>query len=249
MNRARSRPLFPLFFSFQRTDQTHSHFLFFFFFSLFVSLFPHLNPNRMALEVEKLDSSIQEENQEAQVLLDKVRDFRSCEDFDTDDPFILSFEKKKFNLSFLATKLNNVKKSSKLLPEEVQRLREEISLKKDLFQQRESEMQHGVDAKQSKLNSLQELADLYGERLGLSFKQANGETEDNALCISFTQIDRRNPEKPFWFNVRIMDDDTYSIQKVVPEVNGMKELEEELNTDNNFSKFVRKMRRKFKESV
>lgn len=48
----------------------------------------------MALEVEKLDSSIQEENQEAQVLLDKVRDFRSCEDFDTDDPFILSFEKK-----------------------------------------------------------------------------------------------------------------------------------------------------------
>lgn len=149
----------------------------------------------------------------------------------------------------LLDKLNNVKKSSKLLPEEVQRLREEISLKKDLFQQRESEMQHGVDAKQSKLNSLQELADLYGERLGLSFKQANGETEDNALCISFTQIDRRNPEKPFWFNVRIMDDDTYSIQKVVPEVNGMKELEEELNTDNNFSKFVRKMRRKFKESV
>ena len=143
--------------------------------------------------------------------------------------------------------MNKAKKVSTLLPEEIQRLKEEVSLKRDLLAQRESETKQEVHGKQTKLNSLQKLADFYGEKLGLNFQHANGET--NALRIGFTQIDRRNPEKNFWFDVRIMEDDTYSIQKVVPEISGLSDLETELNTDNDFSKFVRQMRKKFKETV
>jgi len=145
-------------------------------------------------------------------------------------------------------------KSALLLPEEVNRLKDEVSLKVDLLQRRKDEASMAHSKTETKLQSLQKLSNLYGEKLGLHFVHTNSASgdasdNDNALRIGFTQIDRRNPEKKFWFDVRIMSDDTYSVQDVSPQVNGVKDLEKELNADQDFSKFVRKMRRKFKESV
>ena len=127
-------------------------------------------------------------------------------------------------------------------------MRDEVNLKRDLLQQRQAESQQENEGKQSKLSSLQALANFYGEKLGLNFQHSNDQ-ETNALRIGFTQIDRRNTDKNFWFDVRIMEDETYAIQQVVPEVSGLKELEAELNADNDFSKFVRNIRKKFKETV
>mmetsp|Transcript_18293 Transcript_18293/g.37896 ORF Transcript_18293/g.37896 Transcript_18293/m.37896 type:complete len:237 (-) Transcript_18293:51-761(-) len=182
---------------------------------------------KLHAEVEGLDSSINQENKEAEELLEK---------------------------------LSYAKKSAQMLPEEVGRIRDEVSLKEDLLKQRKSETRHGAAAKQDRLGKLQRLAETYGQRLGLHFKHSAGDQEEspavsdngdsgNALRIGFTQIDRRNPDKTFWFDVRIREDDTYTIQQVVPQVEGLQELEQELNADNDFSKFVRKMRKKFKESV
>ena len=123
-----------------------------------------------------------------------------------------------------------------------------MSLKKDLLYQRATEAQQENEGKQSKLKSLQALADFYGEKLGLNFQHSNDQ-ETNALRIGFTQIDRRKPDKNFWFDVRIMEDETYAIQQVVPDISGLKELEDQLNADNDFSKFVRNIRKKFKEAV
>jgi chromosome segregation ATPase len=148
----------------------------------------------------------------------------------------------------LNQKLNLAKKSSTLLPEELRRLKDEVNLKRDLLQQRQAESQQENEGKQSKLSSLQALASFYGEKLGLNFQHSNDQ-ETNALRIGFTQIDRRNTDKNFWFDVRIMEDETYAIQQVVPEISGLKELEDELNADNDFSKFVRNIRKKFKETV
>ena len=114
--------------------------------------------------------------------------------------------------------------------------------------QRATEAQQENEGKQSKLKSLQALADFYGEKLGLNFQHSNDQ-ETNALRIGFTQIDRRKPDKNFWFDVRIMEDETYAIQQVVPDISGLKELEDQLNADNDFSKFVRNIRKKFKEAV
>ena len=78
---------------------------------------------------------------------------------------------------------------------------------------------------------------------------SDGSAEENALRIGFTQIDRRSPDRKFWFDVRIAGDDTYSVLRVSPEVAGVAELEKDLNEDQDFSRFVRRMRKKFKDSV
>ncbi len=99
-----------------------------------------------------------------------------------------------------------------MLPEELGRVRDEVILKEDLLKQRKSETRHGAAAKQDRLGKLQRLAETYGQRLGLHFKHSAGpssepadEESGNALRIGFTQIDRRNPDKSFWFDVRITD--------------------------------------------
>jgi len=174
------------------------------------------NQHKLLSEVEKLDSTIKEENQEAQDLLEKLTDKQRTTD---------------------------------LLPQEVQRLEDEVSLKEDLLSQREEEIGAQSDKVETKIRNLQKVADLYGDRLGLTFKHATKDEKNNALRIGFTQIDRRNPNKEFWFDVCVTAEEAYAIRNVSPSVQGIQALEDDLNEDSDFSKFVRRMRRKFKESV
>jgi len=147
--------------------------------------------------------------------------------------------------------LEEKQRNAQLLPEEVSRLTEEVSLKADLVRQREQEQRDRHAKREEKLSSFQSLARLYGEKLGMHFVHtpSDGSAEENALRIGFTQIDRRSPDRKFWFDVRIAGDDTYSVLRVSPEVAGVAELEKDLNEDQDFSRFVRRMRKKFKDSV
>ena len=147
------------------------------------------------------------------------------------------------------SQLTDKQKTTDLLPQEVQRLEDEVSLKEDLLSQREKEIGAQNDKVETKIRNLQKVADLYGDRLGLTFKHATKDEKNNALRIGFTQIDRRNPSKEFWFDVCVTSEEAYAIRNVSPSVQGIQALEDDLNEDSDFSKFVRRMRRKFKESV
>ena len=65
--------------------------------------------------------------------------------------------------------LEEKQRNAQLLPEEVSRLTEEVSLKADLVRQREQEQRDRHAKREEKLSSFQSLARLYGEKLGMHF--------------------------------------------------------------------------------
>lgn len=79
------------------------------------------------------------------------------------------------------------------------------------------------------------------KRLGLDF---DGLGED-LLHLRFTKIDPRDLDREFTFSVKVTEDDVYDIRDVNPPVEGVAEMVEELNETNDFSYFVRRMRREF----
>uniref|UniRef100_A0A7S1G7N0 Kinetochore protein SPC25 n=1 Tax=Bicosoecida sp. CB-2014 TaxID=1486930 RepID=A0A7S1G7N0_9STRA len=79
------------------------------------------------------------------------------------------------------------------------------------------------------------------KRLGLDF---DGLGED-VLRLTFTQIDPAAPDREFTFTVNVTDDNVYVVRDVSPPVAGVEEMCEELNETNDFSFFVRRMRREF----
>lgn len=85
----------------------------------------------------------------------------------------------------------------------------------------------------------------FEERLGLAFKKVD---EEN-LQFVFKYIDPKDEEKPFVFTVAITAQKKYSVKNCMPEVQGLEDMVHQLNTTNNFSKFVRSMRKSFKKTV
>ena len=83
---------------------------------------------------------------------------------------------------------------------------------------------------------------LYYEQLGLSFKRV----ADNFLRLTFTQIDASAPSREFTFVIHVGADNVYTVETCQPAVPRLRELLAELNGSNDFSGFVRGMRREFK---
>ena len=97
--------------------------------------------------------------------------------------------------------------------------------------------------RRDKLRSLRESVAAYGERLGLTFSQ----TEDEKLTFVFTQIDERFPHEEFCVNVHVSDERKYEVTECSPEIADMESMLEKLNTDSDFSAFIRATRRAFRK--
>eukprot|EP00042_Codosiga_hollandica_P031224 m.187711 g.187711 ORF g.187711 m.187711 type:complete len:228 (-) comp53580_c0_seq1:99-782(-) len=82
----------------------------------------------------------------------------------------------------------------------------------------------------------------FADRLALQFDRV-GET---GLRFRFTQIDADQPDREFVFAVTIDKQGLYHVHDVVPSVDGVSELIEQLNATNDFAAFVRAIRRAFK---
>ena len=108
---------------------------------------------------------------------------------------------------------------------------------------REVECSHIVKEKDQKLAELDKGRALYRSRLGLNFEQVGGER----LRLTFTNVDAANPMRAFAFQVFVDGGDTYHVESCEPPVAGMDELVDALNKDNDFSLFVRQMRKRFKQ--
>jgi len=67
------------------------------------------------------------------------------------------------------------------------------------------------------------------------------------LRLTFTNVDAANPMRTFAFQVFVDGGDKYHVESCEPPVAGMDELIDTLNTDNDFSAFVRQMRKRFKQ--
>ena len=129
-----------------------------------------------------------------------------------------------------------------LLPPEQQRLQRTLEQQQQILLQRDSGLQQAQHQKDQRLNELQRGCDTYRNMLGLDFDRVG----DERLQLIFTQIDERNPKRVFTFQVFVDPNDHYHIERCEPMVPNVEHLVDALNTSNDFSAFVRKMRREFK---
>jgi len=97
--------------------------------------------------------------------------------------------------------------------------------------------------KQKRLGALRKALSIYSSRLGLEFKQGTEELE-----LVFTQIDPKEPSRPFGLAVKVHDDKSYEVTRCNPEVPALRELVIKLNQNSDFSEFIKTLRRAFQKS-
>jgi hypothetical protein len=85
------------------------------------------------------------------------------------------------------------------------------------------------------------------KRIGLGIKKLPGGKSE--LKVMLRLIDPSKPEREFSFVVHIDDNELYHIRDVRPPVSGLELLVAQLNDSNDFSGFVRSMRKRFQQSV
>ena len=95
------------------------------------------------------------------------------------------------------------------------------------------------------VESMARAAQLY-KRLGLGIKKMHGKNE---LKFVLRLIDPAAPEREFSFAVSIDDDEKYHVRNVKPPVPGLDALVAQVNATNDFSAFVRGLRKKFVQLV
>ena len=63
------------------------------------------------------------------------------------------------------------------------------------------------------------------------------------------QLDHRQPDRRFSFNVRVTDSEAYEVDSIDPPLPGIEAVVRALNEGNDFSSFVQRMRGRFKDLV
>jgi kinetochore protein Spc25 len=142
----------------------------------------------------------------------------------------------------LRTELERLTAQESRLPPEQERLTQQLSQTRTLVTQREAGCAQSLTSKEQKLGELDKGCALYRSRLGLTFERVG----DERLRLTFTNIDPSAPMRPFAFQVFVDGGDKYHVESCEPAVPGIDELIQTLNSDNDFSAFVRAMRKRFK---
>ena len=142
----------------------------------------------------------------------------------------------------LRAELEKLTAQESRLPPEQERLTQQLTQSRSLVSQREASCEASLGSKQQKLAELDKGCALYRKRLDLHFERVG----DERLRLTFTNVDANDPMRAFAFQVFVDGGDKYHVESCEPAVGGMDELVEQLNRDNDFAKFVRAMRKRFK---
>eukprot|EP00808_Paulinella_micropora_P016940 g27502.t1 len=93
------------------------------------------------------------------------------------------------------------------------------------------------------IDALQKGINMFSDRLGLDFEQADGN-----FWMKFHLIDKANVEATYSLAL-VIDAKTYlyKVTQCIPPIHNMSELLDQLHLDNNFSRFVQRVRKSFVE--
>lgn len=133
---------------------------------------------------------------------------------------------------------------SKMAPEQ-QRLTQQLAHCRSLVVQREAGCEQTQASKEQKLAELDKGCTLYRTRLGLAFERVGEER----LRLTFTSIDPADPLRAFSFQVFVDGGDKYHVESCSPPLASLASLVDTLNANNDFSAFVRNVRKGFKTLV
>mmetsp|Transcript_10077 Transcript_10077/g.15269 ORF Transcript_10077/g.15269 Transcript_10077/m.15269 type:complete len:234 (-) Transcript_10077:179-880(-) len=114
------------------------------------------------------------------------------------------------------------------------------------LQELETEEKEAQRLRQKSMNDLTRGFRLY-RFLGLEFEKA----ENDCMKFSFTQIDRADPSRMFYFLLLVDSNDEYRLVDSNPRLDSVMcdSYVKKLNSDNNISQFVVSMRKAFKRIV
>uniref|UniRef100_A0A7S3PMG5 Kinetochore protein SPC25 n=1 Tax=Aplanochytrium stocchinoi TaxID=215587 RepID=A0A7S3PMG5_9STRA len=172
-------------------------------------------------------------------LKDEEEDFKSVEKINQ-----LRLEKEQEEIRNLSETLNHEKeKESKLLPV-VERAKEKKSKTVQSFGEKTETVEKMKKEQEYDTQQLTRGMKLY-KMLGLNFEKVS----DDWLKLTFTQIDPNDHSREFFFVVFVDQRDKYHIQEISHSVGDIQSLVDDLNESNDFSRFVRQMRKRFKELV
>mmetsp|Transcript_48850 Transcript_48850/g.104278 ORF Transcript_48850/g.104278 Transcript_48850/m.104278 type:complete len:233 (-) Transcript_48850:403-1101(-) len=145
----------------------------------------------------------------------------------------------------LRKELDRLQSQESLLPAEQQRLCKALEQQRQLLAQHEVAYQQSQQQKDAKLAELDKGCSTYQRLLALEFERMGEER----LRLIFTNVDERAPSRAFSFQVFVDGADQYHINQCEPRLEKLPELTHALNQSNDFSAFVRAMRREFKRST
>ena len=143
--------------------------------------------------------------------------------------------------AMVLAEVNTVKARADALPAEVQALKQIEAEQAHELQTAKREL---AEAEQKQALDSKELTKgvVFYKKLGLEFVRMG----EDRLKLTFTQVDAAQPQRAFSFAVHVNEHDVYQVDSCDPPVEGVDEMLRELNTNNDFSLFVRRMRAKFK---
>jgi hypothetical protein len=128
------------------------------------------------------------------------------------------------------------------LPAEVEAAKAKQEAAELMLATQRAEYERQESTVREQLAELTKGPEFYASRLGLAFEEMR---DANLRCV-FTLIDSSSPERRFCFNLRVNDDDSYSVGGCDPDrVDDLPSLVAQLNASNNLSAFFREMRRRF----
>ena len=136
----------------------------------------------------------------------------------------------------------SLREQSRDLPARLHEIREREDTIRREVQQLEAEVEKHVSDNDRTNSDLTQGIIAFKTRLGLDFERIG----EDQLKLNLTRIDPSDPERVFAFAVHIDPNDKYHVILCDPPLNNTDELVDELNASNDFSLFVRRMRRSFK---
>ncbi|KAL5007013.1 hypothetical protein ScPMuIL_015819 [Solemya velum] len=157
-----------------------------------------------------------------------------------------ALEERLRNLEALKTELQQLESQQ----ESANRNRENASTELRGVEEKCTDLQYGIDSEskhaEEKLQALNMAGDMFQEMMCLQLKKTHG----GKLQFIFKSIDEDDPERPFYFQVKIEGEERrYIVSGCEPPVTDMDELVKKLNDTDNLKSFVVVMRKRFKQMV
>ncbi|XP_001635865.2 kinetochore protein Spc25 [Nematostella vectensis] len=144
----------------------------------------------------------------------------------------------------LEKQLQDLQLSAQVLAEQRDNDKDHLQMLEQQISRENKDIMDKEEAAKAKLEHFQKGSELFRKSLGLEFKKI----DDDHLQFVFKYIDPNDWERPFTFTVRIDSNDrSYKVKDCMPEIQDLDKMVEELNSSGHFSKFVYKVRNKFKE--
>ncbi|EME29464.1 Kinetochore protein spc25 [Galdieria sulphuraria] len=141
--------------------------------------------------------------------------------------------------------ISQLKSKQEMIPEKKTKLKEELENQSSLLKSRQRAFSEINETSQQKYANLRNAIRTYENCLGLRLER----TEDGRIAFIFTHINQQVPEREYSFCIFVDENDHYQVESCTPPVKDITVLLEKLNRDEDLSRFILSIRKRFQAMV